>query len=131
MIINGVSNPEICGIHCEGENVYTYIMDLPSLKLYWLVNTSRIKLFTSLDQISLLPSVITHLLCLKNVASKTATKVETASLYSYSNLKRPASNPPKDWLSSTKAVLSRLPKKQKKINPELLNIEYLYLLIRS
>ncbi|KAI8646947.1 hypothetical protein BD408DRAFT_409486 [Parasitella parasitica] len=114
MIMNGVSKPEVCGVHCEGENVYTYIMDLPSPKLYRLANASKIKLFKSLDQISLLPSVITHLLCLKNVASKTATKVETASLYSYNNLKRPAPNPPEEWLSSVKAVLSRLPKKQKK-----------------
>lgn len=112
MIVNGVSKPEICG--SEGEHVYTYTMDLPSPKLYRLTNTSRVKLFKSLDQISLLPSVITHLLCLKNVASKTATKVGTTSLYSYSNFKRPAPNPPVDWLSSVKAVLSRIPKKQKK-----------------
>lgn len=104
------------GVHCEGENVYTYIMDLPSPKL-----------FKSLDQISLLPSVITHLLCLKNVASKTATKVETASLYSYNNLKRPAPNPPEEWLSSVKAVLSRLPKKTKEINP----ISYYIILINN
>lgn len=114
MIMNGVSKPEVCGVYCEGENVHTYIMDLPSPKLYRLVNASRIKLFKRLDQISLLPNVITHLLCLKNVALKTATKVETASLYSYNNLKRPAPNPPEEWLSSVKAVLSLLPKKQKK-----------------
>ena len=89
-------------------------MDLPSPKLYRLANASKIKLFKSLDQISLLPSMTTHLLCLKNAASKTATKVKTASLYCYSNLKRPAPNPPEEWLSSAKAVLSRLPKKQKK-----------------
>lgn len=116
MIINGVSKPEVCGIHCEGENVYTYIMDLPSPKLYRLVNASKIKLFKSLDQISLLPSVITQLLCLKNVALKTAIKSEAALLYSYRNLKRQAPNPPKDWISSTKAVIHRLSKKQKKIN---------------
>ncbi|KAG2233771.1 hypothetical protein BDF21DRAFT_449854 [Thamnidium elegans] len=114
MIINGVSKPEIYGIHCEGENVYTYTMSLPSPKLYRLTNASSIKLFKSLDQISLLPSVITNLLCLKNVVLKTATKVETASLSSYSNLKRPAPNPPVDCLSSEKAILSCVPKKQKK-----------------
>jgi hypothetical protein len=33
MVIYGVSKPEICGVLCEGENVYTYIMDLPFPKL--------------------------------------------------------------------------------------------------
>lgn len=108
LVMKGVTKPKICGIHCEGENVNTYIMDLPSPKLYRITNASKIKLFKSLDQMSLLPNVITHLLCLKGVAS------ETASLYSYSDLKRPAPNPPVSWLSSENVTLSRIPKKQKK-----------------
>jgi hypothetical protein len=57
--------------------------------------------------------VITHLLCLKNVASETATKIEDAALYSFTNLKRPALNPPAEWLSNDNYTLSRIPKKQK------------------
>ncbi|KAG2215053.1 hypothetical protein INT46_008287 [Mucor plumbeus] len=114
LVIKGVTKPRICGIHCEGENVHTYVMDLPSPKLYRIINASKIKLFKNVDQMSLLPNVITHLLCLKGVASETATKVETASLYSYSKLKRPAPNPPVSWLSSENVTLSRIPKKQKK-----------------
>lgn len=89
-------------------------MDLPSPKLYRIINASKIKLFKNLDQISLLPNVIKHLLCLKEVASETANKIETTSLYSYSKLKRPAPNPPVSWLSSENVILSRIPKKQKK-----------------
>jgi hypothetical protein len=114
LITNEVTRPKICGVHCEGENIRTYVMDLPSPKLYRIINTSKIKLFKNLDQMSLLPNVITHLLCLKKVASETATKIETAALYSYSNLKRSASNPPVNWLSSENVILSRTPKKQKK-----------------
>lgn len=114
LVIKGVTKPRICGIHCEGENVHTYVMDLPSPKLYRIINASKIKLFKNVDQMSLLPNVITHLLCLEGVASETATKVETASLYSYSKLKRPAPNPPVSWLSSENVTLSRIPKKQKK-----------------
>lgn len=114
LVIKGVKKPRICGIHCEGENVHTYVMDMLSPKLYRLINTSKIKLFKNLDQISLLPSVIKHLLCLKGVAAETATKIETASLYSYSRLKRPAPNPPVSWLSSENVTLSRIPKKQRK-----------------
>ncbi|EPB82140.1 hypothetical protein HMPREF1544_11139 [Mucor circinelloides 1006PhL] len=112
-IINGVTKPKVCDIHCEGENVQTFAMYIPSPKLYRIINISRIKLFKSLDQTSLLSNVIKHLLCLKEVALETATKMEAASLYSHSNLKRPASNPPVYWLSSGDAVLSRTPKKQK------------------
>ncbi|KAI8880659.1 hypothetical protein K501DRAFT_324882 [Backusella circina FSU 941] len=106
LVIKGVTKPRICGIHCEGENVHTYVMDLPSPKLYRIINASKIKLFKNLDQMSFLPN--------KGAASETATKIETASLYSYSKLKRPAPNPPVSWLSSENVTLSRIPKKQKK-----------------
>lgn len=114
LIMNGVARPKVCGIHCEGENVQTYVMDLPCAKLYRMRNLSKIKLFKHIDQISLLPNVLTHLLCLKSIACETAAKVEAATLYSYKHLKRPASNPPTAWLSTENVVLSRIPKKQKK-----------------
>jgi hypothetical protein len=114
LITSGVTMPKICGIHCEGENVHTYVMDLPSPKLYRMTNASKIKLFKNLNQISLLPYVITHMLCLKGVASETASKIETAVHYSYSNLKRPVPLPPLNWLSNDNVVLSRVPKRQKK-----------------
>lgn len=94
LVINGVARTKICGIHCEGENIQTFMMDLPSPKLYRITNMSKIKLFKNLNQMSLLPNVIKHLLCLKEVALKTSAKIEAVSLYSHSNLKRPASNPP-------------------------------------
>lgn len=114
LIINGVTKPKICGVRCEGENVHTYVMDLPSPKLYRIINTSKIKLFKDLNQISLLPNAITQLLCLKEISTETAAKIETASTYSYKHLKRPVSNPPVSWLSSENVFLSRVPKKQKK-----------------
>ena len=114
LVVKGVTKPKVCGVLCEGENVQTYVMDLPAPKLYRLTNASKIKLFKNLDQISLLPNVITHLLCLKGVAVETATKIETAALYSFSSLKRQVSNPPVNWLSNDNVVLSRISKKQKK-----------------
>lgn len=114
LIVKGVSKPKVCGIHCEGENVETYVMDIPSPKLYRLVNASKTKLFKNLDQISLLPNLITHILCLKEVAVETATKIETASFYSLNQLRRQASDPPVNWLSNDSFVLTRISKKQKK-----------------
>jgi hypothetical protein len=81
LVMKGAAKPRVCGIHCKGENVLNYIMDLPSPKLYRLISVSKIKLFKNLYQISLLPNVITHLLCLKGVASETATKIEDAASY--------------------------------------------------
>ncbi|CAO3703716.1 unnamed protein product, partial [Rhizopus stolonifer] len=114
LITSGVTKPKVCGVHCEGEDVHTYVMDLPSPKLYRMINASKVKLFKNLDQISLLPSVITHMMCLKGVTSETASKIETAVFYNYSNLKRPVPLPPLNWLSNDSAVLSRVPKKQMK-----------------
>ncbi|KAG2206490.1 hypothetical protein INT47_008507 [Mucor saturninus] len=61
-----------------------------------------------------MPNVIKHLSSLKGIAHETATKIETATLYSLSNLKRQAQDPPADWLSNDNIVLSRVLKKQKK-----------------
>ncbi|KAI8060628.1 uncharacterized protein B0P05DRAFT_557590 [Gilbertella persicaria] len=104
--------PKVCGGHCEGEDIQTDVTGFPSSKLYRMINTSKIKLPKSLDQISLLPNVIKHLLCLKEIDLETATKIEPASLYSHGNLKRPASNPSTSWLSNGNVVLSRTPKKR-------------------
>ncbi|KAG1411751.1 hypothetical protein G6F58_008395 [Rhizopus delemar] len=108
LITSGVTMSKVCGIHCEGENVHTYVIALPCSKLYRMTNASKVKLFKDLNQISLLPNIITHMLCLKGVAS------ETAVHYSYSNLKRPVPLPPLNWLSNDNGVLSRVPKRQKK-----------------
>ncbi|MEG2254765.1 MAG: hypothetical protein RSC33_05515, partial [Vagococcus sp.] len=63
LIMDGVVKPKVCGVHCEEENV----MDLLSPKLYRLINGSKVKLFKNIDQISLLPNVITYLLWLKEI----------------------------------------------------------------
>lgn len=58
-------------------------MDIPSLKFYIIISKSKIKLFKSMGQISLLP---------KSFASKTAVKIEVAVFYGFIQLKRSASN---------------------------------------
>ncbi|KAI7897300.1 uncharacterized protein EV154DRAFT_546712 [Mucor mucedo] len=117
LIKDGVKKPKVCGIRCEGEEVYTFIMDIPSPKLYRMCNVSKIKLFKNLDQISLLPSILSHLLHLKTIACETASKMEEAILYKYDNLKRPSPNPPTDWISSSSVTVNVcLKNKQKKSN---------------
>lgn len=89
-----VTKPRVCGVHCEGENVHTYVMGMPSPKLYQMINGFKVKVLKNLDQRSLLPSVITHMMRLKWVASKTASTIETTVIYNHSNLKHFVPHPP-------------------------------------
>ena len=63
---------------CEGNNLHTYVMDLASPKVYRMINVAKVKLFVNLDQIFLLPRILAHLMCLKNIALETALKIETS-----------------------------------------------------
>ncbi|KAI8083390.1 uncharacterized protein B0P05DRAFT_537110 [Gilbertella persicaria] len=114
LVLSGVVEPKVCGIRCEGNNLHTYVMDLVSPKVYRMKSASKLKLFGDLDQTTLLPSILTHLISLKNVAHETALKIETAVVSTCDTLKRPAPCPPLNWLSSDSFVLSRATKKQKK-----------------
>ncbi|KAI8983576.1 hypothetical protein BDB01DRAFT_698700, partial [Pilobolus umbonatus] len=111
LVSNGVIQPKVCGIHCEGDTLFTYVMDLASPKVYRMINAAKIKLFRNLDQISLLPSILTHLICLKNIALETALKIEKTTLSGCTTLKRTAPCPPLHWLSHDSVVLTRTTKK--------------------
>ncbi|CAO3703196.1 unnamed protein product [Rhizopus stolonifer] len=114
LISSGVVEPKVCGIHCEGNNLHTYVMDLISPKVYRMISIAKLKLFANLDQITFLPNILTHLICLKNIAHESALKIETAVISTCDTLKRPVPCPPLHWLSSDSFVLSRATKKQKK-----------------
>lgn len=89
-------------------------MELASPKVYRMINVAKVKLFGKLDQISLLPRILTHLMYLKNVDFEAALKIETAAVSSCATLKLPAICPPLYWLSNDSYVLSHPTKKQKK-----------------
>jgi hypothetical protein len=98
LVSDGIVKLKVYGVHCEGSNLYTYVMDLASPKVYRMINVAKVKLFGNLDQISLLPRILTHLMCLKNFALETALKIETAITSNCATLKRPAPCPPLYWL---------------------------------
>ncbi|KAI9473812.1 MAG: hypothetical protein EXX96DRAFT_621443 [Benjaminiella poitrasii] len=114
LVLSGVVEPKVCGIHCEGNSLHTYVMDLISPKVYRMISVAKLKLFGDLAQITCLPSILTHLMCLKNIAHESALKIETAVVSTCANLKRPAPCPPLYWLSKDFFVLSRATKKLKK-----------------
>ncbi|CAO3690315.1 unnamed protein product [Rhizopus stolonifer] len=88
LVSSGVVKLKVCGVHCEGDNLNTYVMDLVSPKVYRMINIAKIKLFEKLDQISLLPRILAHLICLKNVVLETALKIEAAAVSGWTNSKR-------------------------------------------
>ncbi|KAG0770603.1 hypothetical protein G6F57_000074 [Rhizopus arrhizus] len=92
LVSDGIVKLKVYGVHCEGSNLYTYVMDLASPKVYRMINVAKVKLFGNLEQISLLPRILTHLMCLKNFA------LETAITSNCAFLKRPAPCPPLYWL---------------------------------
>ncbi|KAI9473813.1 MAG: hypothetical protein EXX96DRAFT_621444 [Benjaminiella poitrasii] len=98
----------------SGNSLHTYVMDLISPKVYRMISVAKLKLFGDLAQITCLPSILTHLMCLKNIAHESALKIETAVVSTCANLKRPAPCPPLYWLSKDFFVLSRATKKLKK-----------------
>ncbi|KAI7906929.1 uncharacterized protein BX663DRAFT_494245 [Cokeromyces recurvatus] len=89
-------------------------MNLDSPKVYRMISITKLKLFGKLDQITFLHSILTHLICLKNVAHESALKIETAVISSCATLKRPAPCPLLHWLFNDSFVLSRATKIQKK-----------------
>ncbi|KAI7873714.1 uncharacterized protein EV154DRAFT_527817 [Mucor mucedo] len=112
LISDGINNPKVCGVHREGLNLNTYVMDLISPKVYRMINVAKVKLFVNLDQISLLPRVLAHLICLKNIALETSQKIENVIVSGCATLKRPAPSPPLSWLLKN-------PKTKKKIRQSI------------
>lgn len=87
----GVVEPKVCGILCEGDSLCTYVMDLAAPKLYRMICIANVKVFKNIDQISFLPEILSHLLCLHKIC------VEIAIISGCSTLKRPATCPPLYW----------------------------------
>ncbi|KAG2234075.1 hypothetical protein INT48_006220 [Thamnidium elegans] len=79
-----------------------------------MINVARTNIFNNIDQISLFPRLLSHLICLKNVALETAAKAEDTVVAGCSTLKPPAPCLPEYWLSDDSCVIIRATKKQKK-----------------
>lgn len=117
LIASGADQPEVCSVHCEGNNIHTYVMDLVTPKVYRTLSVVKLKLFGNLNQITSLPSILSHLVFIKkkkNIVHETTLKVETAVVSTCAILKRPTPCPPLSWLSYDSFNLSRPTKKLKR-----------------
>lgn len=60
-----VPKPSICRLLCQGENLYTYVMDMPSPYTYRMAKLSKVTLCRNIGELHLLPVFISKLVHVK------------------------------------------------------------------
>ncbi|KAI8057547.1 uncharacterized protein B0P05DRAFT_498570 [Gilbertella persicaria] len=105
--------PELCGLLCQGENLYTFMMDMPSPQTYRLIKLSSLTLCRNVYELHLLPVFISKLIQIKNIILGNVRKAEDSILSANSSMHRQQCNPPRSWLSHSSYHLSRSSKKRR------------------
>lgn len=137
-----IPKPTVCGLLCQGENLKTYVMDMPSPHTYRMVKLSSVTLCKNVEELHLLSqwcstcylqSEHSHLQCnhshlqcnpsvwspstanLNQLRNKSwnVTKAEDCIITANNSMHRPPHNPPESWLSYSFCQLSRSNKKRK------------------
>ncbi|KAI8376855.1 hypothetical protein BD560DRAFT_422380 [Blakeslea trispora] len=93
LVLHRVPNPIVCGIICQGDDIFTYYMDMVSLKLYRIVKVLRVKLFRSMEELYFLAYIISSIVKLKNITLETTMKAETSLIEPAGNNHRNPSMP--------------------------------------
>lgn len=65
LVSKRIPNPVVGGVICQGDEIITYFMDMQSPKQYRMVKISKVKLFKSLEELYLLPHIISSIVQLK------------------------------------------------------------------
>lgn len=65
LVEKGVPKPTVCGLLCQGENLNTYAMDMPSPYTYRMVKLSKATLCRNIEELHLLPGFISKLVQVK------------------------------------------------------------------
>ncbi|CAO3664867.1 unnamed protein product [Rhizopus stolonifer] len=105
--------PKVCGLLCQGENLYTFMMDMPSPQTYRMIKLSKITLCRNIAELHLLPVFISRLIQIKNIALENVKKAEDGIISANNSTHRQPCNPPESWLSYNSCQLSRSSKKRK------------------
>lgn len=107
LVFHRVPNPTVCGIICQGDDIFAYYMDMKSPKLYRMVKVSKVKLFRNVEELYFLPHIISSIVQLKNIALETSTKAELSIIKAAESNHRNTPIPSTTWLSSESYHLSR------------------------
>ncbi|KAG2205020.1 hypothetical protein INT47_002644, partial [Mucor saturninus] len=100
LVIQRVSNPAVCGIICQGDDIMTYIIDLYCPQLYRMIKMSKAKLFRSLEEFY------------DNIALHTTLKAEVSMVEAMERNHRNSSKPPETWLTFESHRLCRKRKRK-------------------
>ncbi len=65
LVFHRVPNPAVCGIICQGDDIFTYYTDMKSPKLYRMVKVSKVKLFRNVEELYFLLHIISSIVQLK------------------------------------------------------------------
>ncbi|KAI9365691.1 hypothetical protein BD770DRAFT_438926 [Pilaira anomala] len=74
LVCKGVAKPVVGSILVSGFRILTYKMDLTDNDIYQMVQLGDVSLFKNIKKLTLLPTIVSNLLQLKNVILKTVKK---------------------------------------------------------
>ncbi|RCH96765.1 hypothetical protein CU097_014718 [Rhizopus azygosporus] len=95
LVLYRVPNPVVCGIIYQGDDTFTYYMDIISPKLYRMGKVSKVKLFRNAEELYFLPRIVSS----TNVALETTMKAESSIIEGAENNHRNPLMLPTTWLS--------------------------------
>ena len=76
MVLAGVLSPVVCGLKFDGLFMETFALDMPAPKVYRVVKLASIDIYRDLSQFNLIPSIVSHMVRVRNIAVKVAQDAE-------------------------------------------------------
>lgn len=107
MVLAGAPSPVVCGIKFDGSFMETFVLHMPSPKVYCVYKLAGVDAYHGLEQFNLIPALISHLLQAKNMILKVIDDVEAAILTVNENLRKLECSSPSSWLSYDYCVFMR------------------------
>ncbi|CAO3656714.1 unnamed protein product [Mucor fragilis] len=105
LVLAGVPSPIVCGLKFDGFFMETFVLDMPAPKIYRVAKLASVDIYRDLSQFSLIPSVVSHLVQVKNIAVKVAQDTEETILADHRHLRHPKPSLPSSWISYNHYVL--------------------------
>ncbi|KAI8641058.1 hypothetical protein BD408DRAFT_444635 [Parasitella parasitica] len=118
LVMEGVEKPVVGGILISGFQIQTYKMELIDIGVYRMVELSKTLFFRNIQELTLIPTIVSNLLQLKNVILSTAKKANDR-LCSKSKGIFPRHDPPISWLRDADFDLVKRSKTKDQLNTAL------------
>lgn len=103
----GVDNPSVSAILIQGRAIITFKMDIVATKCYRLTALAAMTMFDSLSDISILPTIVSRLVQIKDISLETARKVQVLDNERAAHMMSPSLSLQTTWLSKSSFVLRK------------------------